>query len=140
MFRRGRGHGGRRGRAGPTRGAMGVVLGALGLKVEARGHEGEQVENLPRMFVANCLNTELNTITLRGKAGNGNGNDVEKVCGLYIGAGNHKITNTWRDFCVEMDIQVGFGLVLEVVDGARNIVFVKIKDQGEDEDDEEDED
>ncbi|KAK7256773.1 hypothetical protein RIF29_30248 [Crotalaria pallida] len=34
------------------------------------------LENLPRRFVATCLNTELDTITLRGK--NGHGNAVEK--------------------------------------------------------------
>ncbi|KAK7268030.1 hypothetical protein RIF29_20713 [Crotalaria pallida] len=82
-------------------------------------------------FVETCLNTELDTITLRGKKANGDA--VEKVCGLYIHGGNHRIINQWRDFCQEMDIQAGYGLLLEVVNGAQNIVTVDIEDDGDDE-------
>ncbi|KAK7255347.1 hypothetical protein RIF29_28755 [Crotalaria pallida] len=89
------------------------------------------MQNLPRRFVTTCLNTELDTITLRGKKGNGDA--VEKVCALYIHAGNHRIMNQWRDFCQEMDIQAGYGLLLEVVNGAQNIVTVEIEDDGDDE-------
>ncbi|KAK7243205.1 hypothetical protein RIF29_37995 [Crotalaria pallida] len=85
------------------------------------------LQNLPRRFVETCLNTELDTITLRGKKANGVA--VEKICGLYIHGGNHRIIiNQWRDFCQEMDIQAGYGLLLEVVNGAQNIVTVDIED------------
>ncbi|KAK7281188.1 hypothetical protein RIF29_08950 [Crotalaria pallida] len=97
-------------------------------------------QNLPPMFVNGCINNQLNAITFRGVDGNGNGNGLERTCGLYVSGSNYRITNGWRDFCQGMGIEPGFGLVLGVVDGARNIVIVQIDDHGdnENEDDEDD--
>ncbi|KAK7257119.1 hypothetical protein RIF29_30851 [Crotalaria pallida] len=96
-------------------------------------------QNLPPIFVNVCINNQLNTITLRGVDENYNGIGVERTCGLYVSGSNYRITNGWRDFCQAMGIEAGFGLVLGVIDGARNIVSVEIEDKNEENEDDNDE-
>ncbi|KAK7274505.1 hypothetical protein RIF29_15597 [Crotalaria pallida] len=105
---------------------------------EASHFKTPPTRNLPPIFVNACINNQLNTITLRGIDANGNGNGLETTCGLYVNDPNYRITNGWRDFCHGMGIEAGFGLVLGVVDEARNIVTVQIEDHGNNDDDNED--
>ncbi|KAK7259587.1 hypothetical protein RIF29_25196 [Crotalaria pallida] len=79
------------------------------------------IQNIPASFVNECLNTQIDNITLRVVSNN---QFMDFQCGLYVNTNTYKISHGWRNFCEEMGFVGGNSLILNVIDGQNNIVKV----------------